>query len=268
MRKRHLKIIAFVMAACMTVFSVPSLADTSSMPMESYSYMQNDTLSSLALSEKAYSKYFLGIGDSIDVHLIVGDNALALDYNFMISSAGTIFFPNIGPIKLSGLKMKEAEDEIRRQISKKFTEPFKISVVLRQPRMTRVYFGSDNYMPSLSNLEKFVYLYGEVSRPGRYNYLPGKTLSDYINLAGGPSGKAILSNISVTRNQDNKISVYHVNADDILFRGIKTNDMSMMEGDIIQVPANWFYFSDFSSFANLVLLSLTLYATVSTYARR
>lgn len=260
MKKKAIKALATALIICLTGLSlpcnaaVPALSGQGSVP--------------LVISEKAYYSYTLGSGDLLDIHIIVGDNALSLDYPLLISSAGTIYFPNIGPIKLTGLTIKQAEDKIRATISRRFTEPFAMTIVLNQPRMTRVFYGGDEYMPTLKNLEQYVYVYGEVSRSGRFNYFEGKKLSDYLNLAGGPSGRANLGGTTVTRTLDGKPQVYTINASDILFKGVKTNDIQILEGDIINVPGNFFYFSDFASFANTVMLGITLFYTVQNFIKR
>ncbi len=230
-------------------------------------YMQNDSIDSILSSEQVYEDYFLGMGDVIDVHMLVGDNALALDYTFEIANNGAIFFPNIGEIRLSGLKLKEARDHMKKEIGAKFKEPFTISVVLAQPRLTRVYLSQDDYIQSLANLERFVFVYGEVSRPGRYTFFAGRKISDYLNLAGGPSAAANLSYVTVTRNENGSSKKYNVNADKILFKADRSDDMEIKDGDVISVPKNWFYFSDFASFASLVMLTLTFYTTVTRYVR-
>jgi len=263
MKSYILKRISIALIFTMSFACMP----VSAQQVNSSVYLQNDTYDSVLSSEKAYADYFLAMGDTIDVHVLVGDNALSLDYTFLISNDGTIFFPNIGPIKLSGLKMKESEKAITKELSKKFKEKFQVSVMLKQPRLTKVYLSKDDYVQSLANINKFVYVYGAVARSGRYNYFSGEKLSDYINLAGGPSVSANLYYVTVTRNIDGKSKTYYIDAYSIMFKGDSTNDIKIIEGDVIQVPNNWFYFSDFASFANLVLLSLTFYATVRSLNR-
>jgi hypothetical protein len=41
-----------------------------------------------------------------------------------------------------------------------------------------------------------------------------------------------------------------------------SKDIEIMPGDVIYVPGNFFYFADFASFANTVLLALTLYSSL------
>ncbi|MBU0629967.1 MAG: SLBB domain-containing protein, partial [Candidatus Margulisbacteria bacterium] len=47
--------------------------------------------------------------------------------------------------------------------------------------------------------ETFVYVYGEVTKSGRFEYIPGKRLSDYISFAGGPTPRALLSGTTISR---------------------------------------------------------------------
>jgi protein involved in polysaccharide export with SLBB domain len=264
MSNRLIRFISAVLVITMTLPPSGLFAQQRSAQSPSY-YMQNDTMDSILSSEQVYADYFLGMGDVIDVHMLVGDNSLALDYTFEIANNGAVFFPNIGEIKLSGLKIEEAKEHLKKEIGKKFSEPFTLSVVLKQPRLTRVYLSQDEYIQSLANLEKYVYIYGEVARPGRYTYFAGRKLSDYINLAGGPAAAANLSYVTVTRNENGSSRNYNVNAEKVLFKADSSHDMDIADGDVIQVPKNWFYFSDFASFASLIMLSLTFYATVTRY---
>lgn len=110
--------------------------------------------------------------------------------------------------------------------------------------------------------ETFVYVYGDVARSGRFEYIPGKRLSDYISFAGGPTGRALLSGVTVTRQIDNKSYKYNINAADVVYNGNYKNDIEIVGGDVVFVPGNFFYVSDFSNFANTVLLGFTLYSTL------
>ena len=53
-----------------------------------------------------------------------------------------------------------------------------------------------------------------------------------------------------------------INGSDVIFNGDTSKDMVILPGDVINVPGNFFYVTDFSSFANTILLALTLYSTV------
>ncbi|OGC08531.1 hypothetical protein A2230_08450 [candidate division WOR-1 bacterium RIFOXYA2_FULL_36_21] len=110
--------------------------------------------------------------------------------------------------------------------------------------------------------EVFVYVYGEVSRSGRFEYVPGKSVSDYISYAGGPKDKALLNSVQLTRKISDRSEKYSVSVGDVIYNGDTQKDMEVLGGDVINVPGNFFYFSDFASFANTILLTLTLYSSL------
>jgi protein involved in polysaccharide export with SLBB domain len=110
--------------------------------------------------------------------------------------------------------------------------------------------------------ESFVYIYGEVGRSGRFEYIPGKRLSDYISFAGGPNQMAVLSGVTVTRQVNGQPKKYTVNMNDVLYNGKANNDLEIYGGDVINVPKNFFYVPDFTSLANTIMLAVALYAAI------
>ena len=122
---------------------------------------------------------------------------------------------------------------------------------------------SDGDIISVPGIQTFVYVYGQVGMPGRVVFIPGQKLSDYLNKTGGPKPNASLGSVTITRQEPSGSKVYSVDAADILMRGKLNKDMEIYGGDVINVPANFFYFADFGSLANTVLLAVTLYSTVA-----
>ena len=278
--------------------------------------------------------YVLGPEDKLEAHMIVGDNALVLDYSFTINPEGKIFFPNVAEISLVGLSLRQAKAKLTESITGKYEEKFSLVLMVTLPKKINIYLtgqvnnpgvmavpdgtriadvlkdagvakgGSDlseyvyvkrqspkgefkNFKVRLHDvyagndpdqninlqngdliavpaIKSYVYVYGEIARSGTFGYVPGQSLSDYINISGGPTARAMLGDVTVTRQEDGKPKVYHVNAADILQRGLTGKDIEIYAGDVINVPGNFFYFSDFASFANTILLALTLYSTVAT----
>ncbi|MBN2057353.1 MAG: polysaccharide biosynthesis/export family protein [Candidatus Saganbacteria bacterium] len=139
-------------------------------------------------------------------------------------------------------------------------------------RLRDIFLGADDKsnlllkngdIVTVPTIKSYVYVYGDVARSGTFGYVQGQTLSDYINIAGGPLARANLSGVTVTRQKNGKPHVFHINASRILREGHTEEDIQILPGDVINVPGNFFYFSDFASFANTVLLALTLYNTVA-----
>ncbi len=248
------------MAFCMVTINLPAFAASD---FGSTSTSLSSNTSQIYFTEDAYNKYILGPGDIIEVHIIVGQNVLTKDYEFPISFGGTIFFPNIGEVKLSGMTISDAKTKLIKNIGKYFKENYSLSLVLKEPRMLRVYLGGDSSIPALKYYdEQYVFVYGEVQRGGRYSYFPGRKLSDYINMAGGPGTRAALDGATLTRDDLGGRKFFNVNASDVMYKGQIEKDMYVMPGDIINVPANFFYFSDFASFTSTVFMAISLYTTL------
>ncbi|MBU0630341.1 MAG: SLBB domain-containing protein [Candidatus Margulisbacteria bacterium] len=109
--------------------------------------------------------------------------------------------------------------------------------------------------------ETFVYVYGEVNKSGRFEYVPGKRLSDYISYAGGPTARALLSGTTVSRGENGQARKINIDVADAIYNGKKEKDIELIGGDVVNVPGNFFYFSDFSSFASMIFTGVALYNT-------
>ena len=353
--------------------------------------------------------YKLGPGDQLETHLIVGENALSIDYDFAINPEGKIFFPNVGEIVLSGKTLKQARLDLNSKISKLYKEKFSLSLMVASPRLIKIYVSgqvknaglmtvyngskaseiannlatlgssrnltikrknqeilvdlykvwykgdikedkdiemgdiieippqgsarvtimgevarpglyeiedgeklrdaliyagytgansvlsevaylkrkkekdefdnqklnlydlfsrndetqnielSDGDIISIPSIKSYVYVYGEVSKSGRFDYDPGKKVADYVNFAGGPTVKADLGGVTLTRQEKSNPRVMNMDLSEILQRGNKQKDVEVFAGDVIFVPGNFFYFADISSFAQTILIGLTLY---------
>jgi len=300
-------------------------------------------------------EYIMGPGDTIAVHILISGN-LFVDHNLVVGADGHVFFPKVGAIYLSGITLAQAKDRIDARIKSEFDRPYKLYVMLSQPKKVKIYLSgmvknpgplaiydgsrvsevlslsggiasgaSNRYVyikrrgtdgkesllkadlfdayrskdltkdirvlagdvievPSADNVlvsqsepgsandkllfegkENFVYMYGEVVKSGRYEFVPGKRLSDYISYAGGPTPKALLGSVSITRQVNGKPKKIDVNASDVIYNGNEKNDFEILGGDVVSVPGNWFYFSDIYSFSSLVFTLLALY---TTFAKR
>jgi len=203
------------------------------------------------------TSYKLGPGDQVSANLIVGNNDLSFDYNFVIGPDGKIFFPKVGEIDLLGKTIPEAKDLIDEKIEAAYKEKYELSFRLAQPRRVQIYLTGSEQKPLYISEKKFVSVYGEVAKGGRFEYLPGKKFSDYISYAGGPTPRANLALATITR-QNEKFSI---DGSDVIFNGNTSKDMEIMPGDVINIPAQFFYFTDFGSFSNMLLTMVLLYNT-------
>jgi protein involved in polysaccharide export with SLBB domain len=203
------------------------------------------------------SEYKLGPGDVVDINLIVKDNSLLIENKLTIGPDGKIYFPKVGEISLLGLTIPAARKVVDKTLKNIYNEKYSISFRLIQPRPVQLYLSGSENRPLYIGEKKFVYVYGEVPHTGRFEYIPGRRFSDYLSYAGGPTPKSALGSATLTR-QNHK---YSINGTDVIFNGNSENDMLIQPGDVINVPSQFFYFTDFGSFSSMILTFVALYNT-------
>jgi protein involved in polysaccharide export with SLBB domain len=201
--------------------------------------------------------YKLGPGDQIAVNIIIGDNDRTVDSVFTIGPDGKIYYPKIGELYLSGLEITKAKELINKKIKQIYNGQYSFSLRLLQPKLVQLYLSGADNKPAYMVENNFVYIYGEVAKAGRFEFLPNKKFSDYISYAGGPTARASLSAATITRAGKK----YNINAADVIFNGNLKADMEIMSGDVVNVPNQFFYFNDFYSLTSLLYAFLAFYST-------
>ncbi|RFC49658.1 MAG: protein involved in polysaccharide export [Verrucomicrobia bacterium] len=131
-----------------------------------------------------------------------------------ISDGDTISLPYIGPISTASATTGELARRIRETyIAKKFYTTLDVSV---------------------SVTERYVYVGGEVTRPGRIIWTPDLTVAKAVQAAGGFTLYAKESKVNLVREQ----KAYEIN----ITRAQKNpaQDVRLMPGDSVQVPRSPF----------------------------
>lgn len=151
-------------------------------------------------------------GDSLTVSLTgipdPSNNAVQID------ESGSISLPFLGVIQAGGLNTGELSNSIRQAyIERKFYTSISVSVVVT---------------------ERYVYIGGEVQRPGRIPWSPDLTLAKAVQSAGGFTLYAKETKVSVTR--DRKAYDFDVR----LAQREPQEDLLLFPGDSIQVPRSAF----------------------------
>lgn len=154
----------------------------------------------------------LRAGDSLTVALQgvpdPSNNAVTVD------DKGLIVLPYIGPVPAAGLSTAELSERIRETYLAK-----------------RIYNAVD---VSVSVTERYVYVGGEVQRPGRIVWTPDLTAAKAIQAAGGFSLYARETAVNLVR--DNAAYVVDLK----LAQKNPANDPRLMPGDSLQVPRSPF----------------------------
>ncbi|MBY6188701.1 polysaccharide export protein [Marinobacter hydrocarbonoclasticus] len=133
-------------------------------------------LSASVLANDA-SGYLLGPGDQIRIQ-VFGEPDLSIS-EIRLGESGTINYPYLGQLKLSGLKLSQAEQLIHKGLKGDYLINPSISVSIVE------------YRPFFIN--------GEVRRPGGYPFQPGLTVRKAVALAGGLTERASSRDITLTR---------------------------------------------------------------------
>lgn len=136
--------------------------------------------SALALADDSY---VLGAGDKIVIRVF---GQTDLDLETQLTDSGTINYPFLGNIKVTGLTLKQLESILYNGLKGDYLVEPNINV------------GISEYRP--------FYIHGEVRKPGAYAYQPGLTINQAIALAGGLTERASRDRIALSREANKDVA--------------------------------------------------------------
>lgn len=155
--------------------------------------------------------YLLGPGDSVQV-LFYGK--LNDTYELQINRDGTVDFPELGPVTLSGLRFAEAKQLINERVAQQMIG-VRASITLGQLRSVQVF------------------LLGEAYQPGAYTVSALSTITNALFLSGGLNDIASLRNIQLKRAG---AVIATLDLYDLLLKGDTSDDERLQAGDVIFIP--------------------------------
>ena len=158
----------------------------------------------------------LGAGDIIEIRVFREEDLSGI---YRVGSDGTFNFPLIGTTNIAGLTPNQSSQKIQNHLKTFLVNP-QVSIFIKE-------FNS-----------KKVFVFGEVQRPGTFNYENTMNIIQAITLAGGFAKFADRNGTFVTRlieGQEKRIQV-SVRA---IGEGKKPN-FSLEPGDIVYVPQSMF----------------------------
>lgn len=154
--------------------------------------------------------YILGAGDQILIDIW---GATQKNFDCKISPEGSITIPGVGPIRLVGKTVSEANSTVKEMISE--------------------YFGGSSVTLTLGAIRNVkVEIVGDVVAPGSYTLSAFSTIFNALYMAGGINGLGTLRNINLFRNGKNvsKIDVY-----DYIINGNNKGNIRLQDNDLIIV---------------------------------
>jgi protein involved in polysaccharide export with SLBB domain len=157
------------------------------------------------------AEYVIGPGDELILRIWGKVN---LDARFTVDRNGQILVPRVGTLSVAGLHYGQLENHIRSAVSD-FYRDFEINVTLGRLRSIQVY------------------VLGSARQPGAYTISSLSTLVNALFVSGGPSATGSMRSIELRRGNQtvSKFDVY-----DLLRNGDKSQDVSLLPGDVIYIP--------------------------------
>ncbi len=161
---------------------------------------------SVLAQSTSLDQYRLGSGDVVKI-TVYGQEDLSLETR--LSDVGTINYPYLGEIKLTGLTVPELESYIYTGLKGDYLVEPSVSVSIT------------DYRPFFIN--------GEVKKPGGYPYQPGLTIDKAAALAGGYTERASKTKIFIVRDTDGSSTTISVDRSGIV-----------LPGDIVTIEQSFF----------------------------
>jgi len=139
-----------------------------------------------------------------------------------VAEDGKFRFPLAGEVALGGLSTMQAEATLREALKPYLVDP-EVSVSIKEYRSHRVF------------------VLGEVAKPGSYDFSPdrGLTVVEAIALAGGFTKYGSAGRTKVVRKVGKDLQNIVVPVD-LVMKGDKSKDVSLLPDDVVYVPETIF----------------------------
>ena len=169
-------------------------------------------------SERSLEKYPIRAGDKINIQVYREKDLTEI---FIVDSGGNINYPLLGTLYVQGLSLEELRQRLTDGLGKDYLVNPQVQVAFEE------------------SLNKFVYILGQVAKPGNYDYTPNMTLVRLVSKAGGFTLMAASNQVKITRKTaDGKMKTLSVNVDQIMNGGAE--DVPLELGDLVMVPETFF----------------------------
>ncbi|MEJ2050056.1 MAG: SLBB domain-containing protein, partial [Calditrichota bacterium] len=162
--------------------------------------------------------YIVSPGDELRLSVW---GATEFQYDLQVDREGRIFIPNAGQLTVAGKSLEDLRKQMKTWLSKNYSglvsEPPTAFMDLTVTRLRPIY----------------VYVLGDVKKPGGYTVSSYSTVFNVLYSVGGPMTSGSLRDIRVIRN--GKV-VEHVDMYDYLLRGFESKPVRLQNNDRIFIP--------------------------------
>jgi polysaccharide biosynthesis/export protein len=157
------------------------------------------------------TEYVVGPGDRFEVQLFGNTKGRQ---SLVVNRDGTVMFPELGPIAVSGLRFEEARGRIEARVRDQLIGT-QVAVSMGEMRSIRVF------------------VLGEAQRPGSYTVSGLATITNALFASGGVKPIGSLRRIQLKR--DGRV-VKELDLYDMLLKGDTSDNVRLLPGDVIFIP--------------------------------
>lgn len=163
------------------------------------------------------SQFILGLGDEVEIEVWRhGDFGKTV----RVTSSGTISYPPLGEIQVSGMSLAQLRDELRQGLLKYLVNP-KISITVTSVRSQKIF------------------VLGEVASPGILQMDVPMTALEAVLNAGGFTMNAEQRSVLLIRGELKKPILQSLNLKRVYTKGDLTKNILLEKGDILYVPRTY-----------------------------
>ena len=164
--------------------------------------------------------YLIQPGDLVEIKVYREED---MDRTLRVATNGSITFPLVGNIKISGLTVSEAEKKLEQSLQAYIKTP-SVSFLIKE------------------YANKTVYVLGQVKKPSSISILPEKTMTllEAITSAGGFTDVAAISKVKILRMENGVQKSIEVDVSQITKEGNKQYDVPLKPADVVFVPQSLF----------------------------
>jgi protein involved in polysaccharide export with SLBB domain len=155
----------------------------------------------------------LGPGDVFEVRVFQQEK---MSQVYSASSEGTISFPLIGEVEVTGKSPAQVETEIRDRLADGYLKDPQVSVLVKEYK------------------SKKISVFGQVRKPGTLGFTDGMTVVEAVSQAGGFTPMARENAVTITRGEGDDKKTYTVPVESIGKGTAK--QFYIRPGDVIFVP--------------------------------
>jgi polysaccharide export outer membrane protein len=187
-------------------------------------------LSALTAKGDPYHDYKIGPEDLLEISVFEVEN---LNKTVRVSSQGNISLPLLGVVRVKGLTANELEKELRDLLGEKYLQDPQVSVFIKEYRSQRIS------------------VIGAVKEPRVFEVTGQRSILDMLAMAGGlkeDAGNTLflirpprLERVASKEGRDSEGDgprTFVINLEELLIRGDLSLNMSLMHGDVINVPVS------------------------------